>query len=233
MLTELRMAHQDKARVSFIGEAGVLIEAAGPLALSVQRTVWALAQLVSGWPFVTDAVPGMTNLLVLFDPRLQEGAALGSRLLEAWAQAEAQAANGEAGNPEGRVIDIPVVYGGESGPDLIAVAQRAGLTVAEVVRLHTEARCTVYALGSSPGFAYLGGIPEAIFTPRRAVPILRAEGRSVMIGGSQTGVTWAAGPTGWHVIGRAVIDVFDLANDPPALLAPGDVVRFRVERVDA
>lgn len=200
------------------------MEAPGSLRLSVQQRIWALAELVPDWPCVTDVVLGMTNLLVLFDPQGTDGATLGARLVKAWEQTPPRAR-------AGRVVDIPVTYGGEMGADLPYVAERAGLTIDEVVRLHATASLTVYALGSSPGFAYLGGIPEAIFTPRRAVPIARAAGRSVMIGGSQTGVSWAAGPTGWHVIGRASIDVFDLANDPPALLEPGDIVRFRVEQV--
>lgn len=212
-------------RLSAIGEAALLFEDSAALGLPSQQRIWALSEQALAWPFVTDAVLGMTNLLVMFDPRRIDGDALSERLLDQWRRTESQACTG-------RVVEIPVIYGGEFGPDLPHVAERAGLTTDEVVRLHTGAACTVYALGSSPGFAYLGGIPEAIFTPRRDVPILRAEGRSVMIGGAQTGVTWAAGPTGWHVIGRATIDVFDLDRHPPALLQPGDSVRFRAERVE-
>jgi KipI family sensor histidine kinase inhibitor len=219
------MTRAGTPRLSAIGEAALLFEDGGALGLPAQQRIWALAEQALAWPFVTDAVLGMTNLLVMFDPRRIDGDALGERLLDEWQRTESRPR-------DGRVVEIPVIYGGEFGPDLPHVAERAGLTPEDVVRLHTGADCTVYALGSSPGFAYLGGIPEAIFTPRRDVPILRAEGRSVMIGGAQTGVTWAAGPTGWHVIGRATLDVFDLDRDPPALLQPGDRVRFVAERIE-
>jgi KipI family sensor histidine kinase inhibitor len=206
-------------KVSELGEAAVLFEAPGELEERVQSRIWSMAAEVERWPSVTEVVMGMTNLLVMYDPFADEPGPLGKRLIDAWGGAKPLVR-------DERVIRVPVTYGGESGPDLKDVAAYAGLSTADVVRLHTQARYVVFALGSSPGFGYLGGLPKALFMPRRPVPILRAEARSVMIGGMQTGVSSAAGPTGWHVIGRSEIIVFDAAAQSPALLQPGDVVKF-------
>lgn len=212
--------------LSRVGEGAWLLEAQGALALETQRLVWGMADEVQRWKGVLEVVAGMTNLLVVFDPLRLESTRLRARLVYEWGRA----------NPRtraGKVIEIPVVYGGEMGPDLIALAEHAGLQPEEFATRHAKTDYVAYALGSSPGFAYLGGLPASLFMARRAVPILSAPAGSVMIGGDQTGVTSAAGPTGWHIIGRATRRVFDAAASPPALIAPGDTVRFRIERIEA
>ena len=99
------------------------------------------------------------------------------------------------------------------------------------MRLHTESRLIVFAIGSHPGNAYLGGLDPRIAMPRRKVPRLRAEAGTVSIGGLQAGMGGMPGPSGWNWLGRTTIPVFDAQCDPPALLAPGDIVRFHAERV--
>jgi KipI family sensor histidine kinase inhibitor len=108
-----------------------------------------------------------------------------------------------------------------------------GLSVAEIVRIHSAPLYTVYALGSHPGYCYLGGMDARIATPRRAVPVVRLPGGSVSIGGIQTGVSASDGPSGWNTIGRTAMDFFDPKHEPPALLAPGDRIRFTVLRIEA
>jgi len=219
--TESHSPDRPAIRTSLMGEAAVLLDVMGRSTLENQARIWELARRVGPWPEVRETVLGMGNLLVIFDPGRIAAEAMQDRLAAAFA---------EAGTWEeaGRTVEIPVVYGGEAGPDLGLVAERAGLSTDEVIRLHSGAEYVVYALGSSPGFGYLGGLPEALFMPRRDVPILRAEGGSVMIAGLQCGVTWAGGPTGWHVIGHSTLPVFDLEARPPALLKPGDRVRFTI-----
>jgi len=124
-----------------------------------------------------------------------------------------------------------VVYGGAGGPHLADVVAHTGLSVDEVVALHAAPLYPVYALGSHPGYCYLGGMDERIATPRRAVPIVNLPGGSVSIGGVQTGVSASAGPSGWNTIGSTTMDFFDPANDPPAVLQPGDSVRFRIQDI--
>ena len=134
--------------------------------------------------------------------------------------------------PAPRTVEIPVRYGGEGGPDLDAVAAAHGLSAEDVVRLHTAATYRVYMLGFAPGFAYLGGLPDAIATPRRPEPRTAVPAGSVGIGGSQTGIYPLVSPGGWQLIGRTALPLFDARRTPPALLAIGDVVRFRALALD-
>ena len=131
----------------------------------------------------------------------------------------------------GRVVELPVVYGGECGPHLADVVAHTGLGIDEIVARHSAPLYPVYALGSHPGYCYLGGMDPRIATPRRTVPVISIPGGSVSIGGVQTGVSASAGPSGWNTIGRTAMCFFDPAQDPPALLQPGDSLRFRVEQV--
>lgn len=129
--------------------------------------------------------------------------------------------------PEARRVEIPVCYGGELGPDLGAVAERAGLGGADAAALHAGADYLVYAIGFTPGFPYLGGLPAPLHTPRRDTPRARVPAGSVGIGGAQTGVYPLASPGGWQIIGRTPLALFRPAENPAALLRPGDLVRFR------
>ena len=113
------------------------------------------------------------------------------------------------------------------GADLSAVADRHGLPVEEVVRLHTESVCTVALTGFAPGFAYLSGLSPALATPRRSDPRPSVPAGSVAIGGLWTGIYPRRGPGGWHLIGTTTAPLWDLDRDPPALLRLGDTVRFR------
>ena len=164
----------------------------------------------------------MNNLTLTFDPTSVDLEALSARVLEAWPRLE-------AGGIEGRDIEIPVAYGGEHGPDLADVAAHTGLSAAEVVRRHAAAEYVVYLLGFLPGFAFLGGLPTALATPRRAVPRTAVPAGSVGIGGEQTGIYPLRSPGGWHLIGRTEVALFDPLAASPTLLRPGDRVRFVVE----
>ena len=126
-----------------------------------------------------------------------------------------------------RLVEIPVCYGGELGPDLDDVANIHGLAPEEVVRLHSDAEYLVYMIGFMPGFAYLGGLPERIATPRRKTPRTAVPAGTVGIGGRQTGVYPLVSPGGWNLIGRTPLKIFDIARDEPTLLLAGDRVRFR------
>lgn len=175
-----------------------------------------------------DAVPGVVNLhpaycslLVRFDPCRVEHQTLERILRDRVAQLD----NIELGVP--RTVEIPVCYGGESGPDLKSVAALHAIPADEVVRLHSEVAYTVYFLGFVPGFAYLGGMPEALATPRLSSPRRRVEAGSVGIGGSQTGVYPFSTPGGWRIIGRTPVRIFQASRASMSLLEIGDQVRFR------
>src|SRR5947209_6179797 len=128
--------------------------------------------------------------------------------------------------PEPRLVEIPVCYGGEFGPDLAEVCAIHGMRPARVVELHASAEYLVYFLGFVPGFAYLGELPEALVTPRLAVPRRRVPAGSVGIAGNQTGVYPFATPGGWRLIGRTPVAMFRDEREGFSLLVIGDRVRF-------
>ena len=214
-------------RISLLGSTALLFEAPGALDLEQQRRIWALARLAHGWADVQEAVPGMNNLMLTFSVPPPSLAPLEAALQQAWADGHTVATEG------GRTIELPVVYGGAAGPHLADVVAHTGLSVDAIVRIHTEPLYTVYALGSHPGYCYLGGMDARIATPRRKVPVVHLPGGSVSIGGIQTGVSASDGPSGWNTIGRTEMHFFEPQREPPALLSPGDRIRFTVVRIDA
>jgi KipI family sensor histidine kinase inhibitor len=210
-----------------LGTTALLLEAPGALDMDPQRRIWSLARTVQSWPDIREAVPGMNNLMLTFAqlPRTANALqALQEKLLDAWANCQPLPL-------EGRVVELPVVYGGEGGPHMAEVLAHTGLSLDEVVARHSAPLYPVYALGSHPGYCYLGGMDTRIATPRRQVPVLSVPAGSVSIGGVQTGVSASAGPSGWHTIGHTSMEFFDPRREPPAMLSPGDMIRFRVEKV--
>ena len=210
---------------SVLGTTAVLFEAPGAtMTLETQQRIWSLAHEAQGWPEVLEAVPGMNNLMLALARPPRHLAQLRDRMLQAW----------QAARPttlQGRVIDLPVVYGGEGGPHMHDVVAHTGLSIEAIVEFHSTPIYPVYALGSHPGYCYLGGMDPRIATPRRKVPVLRIPAGAVSIGGFQTGVSASPGPSGWNTIGSTRMSFFDPEQDMPALLQPGDSIRFRVEKV--
>jgi len=215
----------DQARISFIGTRAFLIEAPGAFDLPNQRRIWALSQALAARPDIAEIVPGMTNLLVILKETPDAPEAIVRALQEEWRRARGI-------DLAGREIEIAVTYGGEHATDLRALCDRSGLSDREVVRIHHEGTYRVFALGSSPGFGYLHGLDPRIYMPRKTVPSLHMARGCVTIGGMQTGVAVLAGPNGWNAIGFAELQMFDPLAASPAVMAPGDIVRFRPERIE-
>ncbi|MDK9710620.1 5-oxoprolinase subunit PxpB [Acidaminobacter sp.] len=128
--------------------------------------------------------------------------------------------------PEPMVIEIPTLYGGDYGPDLDYVAKHNGLTVDEVIKIHTSGTYRIYMLGFTPGFPYLGGMDERIATPRLETPRTKIAGGSVGIAGAQTGIYPIDSPGGWQIIGRTPVALYDPLSDEPILLKAGESIRF-------
>lgn len=209
-----------------LGErAAVMQLQAAVVDLGCQQRLWQVARDLRLQGKCIDIVPGMNNLTAIFDPSTHSGASMLANLEQLWQSAQAL-------DFKPREVAIPVRYGGEFGPDLTLVAQHHHLSTSEVVALHSNARYTVYFLGFQPGFAYMGGLPVQLATPRRAEPRTRVPAGSVGIGGQQTGVYPAASPGGWQLIGQTALKLFDPHQSPPTLLQAGDLVRFTVESLD-
>jgi KipI family sensor histidine kinase inhibitor len=128
--------------------------------------------------------------------------------------------------PEPRLLEIPVCYGGEYGPDLKDVAELHGLTTQQAIEVHASTTYIVYFLGFVPGFAYLGDVAEELATPRLAMPRRSVPAGSVGIAGSQTGVYPIATPGGWRLLGRTLVKIFQPERAEMSLLSIGDRVRF-------
>lgn len=172
---------------------------------------------------VLEIVPAFATVTVFYDPVHSGGyEALCRGIEDRAARAEATLVSQET-----PLVEIPVCYGGDFGPDLAEVAARSGLGVEKVAALHSGANYLVHAVGFTLGFAYLGGLPEKIHTPRRATPRTSVPAGSVGIGGAQTGVYPLATPGGWNLIGRTPLMLFDATRAEPARLSVGDRVKFR------
>ena len=208
-----------RARCYLLGETAVVLELEPPVTLDTQKRIWRLTQRLVDVPEVVEAIPGMNNItVVLREPQALALDAI-ERLQRWWEESEAL-------EPESRNIDIPVIYGGEAGPDLALVARHANLSEKQVVELHASVDYVVWFLGFQPGFPYLGGLPDVLATPRRAEPRLRVPAGSVGIGGVQTGIYPLQTPGGWNLIGRTDVPLFNPSLPEPVLLRPGDTLRF-------
>lgn len=206
-----------------VGDSALLLEfdaridpAVNDLAVAAAATVRAY-----GLAGVRDVVAAFRSVAVFFDPTRADASQVASALREAVA--------GPAPAVRGQVVQIPVVYGGEAGPDLDEVAEWAGLSSAGVIARHAAQEYRVYTMGFLPGFAYLGTVDSAVAAPRRARPRVHVPRGSVGIAGSQTGVYPMTSPGGWQLVGRSHVRMFDIAREPISLLAVGDRVRFRPE----
>jgi KipI family sensor histidine kinase inhibitor len=167
-------------------------------------------------------VPAYASVLVPFDPLVLEEAAVRDAIAVALDAADKPSVPAD----RARVVTVPVRYGGPDGPDLAEVAVRTGRSEMDVVQLHAGTEYHVFCVGFTPGFPYLGLVPEELALPRRPTPRLRVPAGSVAIAGRQTGIYPADTPGGWLLIGRTDLPAWDPQREPPALLEPGDRVRF-------
>jgi KipI family sensor histidine kinase inhibitor len=205
-----------------LGDACLVVRLGTGIDASTSRTVAAatFSLAAAALPGVVDIAPTFNTVAVVFDPLRADASDLSGAI-------QARLRSLEAVVPTtGAIVEIPVAYGGDDGPDLAAVAAHARLDPEEVVRLHTTADHVVGMIGFAPGFPYLLGLPAALAIPRRATPRTRVPAGSVAIAERQTGIYPWTSPGGWHVIGRTPRAMFDADRDPPALLRAGDLVRF-------
>jgi inhibitor of KinA len=212
-------------RMLAAGEQGLIVEFGNAIDPAVNARVHRLARALAtlGLEGVIESVPTYRSLLVLFDPLVLPR----ERLVPEVEALLAIPAAGEAAGAGGSAVELPVLYGGEFGPDLAFIARRNGLSTEDVIAIHSSSSYLVYMLGFTPGFPYLGGMSSRLATPRLSTPRGKVPAGSVGIAGSQTGVYPVESPGGWRLIGRTPLRLFDLEAAPPFLLAPGDVVRFR------
>jgi KipI family sensor histidine kinase inhibitor len=171
-----------------------------------------------GW---IDVVAGIDSVSAQFDAVHVVAAAAADRIQAAILSGVVPLHN------SGKTVEIPVIYGGDDGPDLADVATRAGLSPDELIALHTGGEYVVDMLGFTPGFAFLGGLDSRLNTPRRSEPRQRVAAGSIGIADGRTGLYSVASPGGWNLIGRTPQILFDPTADEPFLLRAGMRVRFK------
>jgi len=215
----------DNVRMLSAGEQGLVVEFGTQIDPAVNERVHRVSKMLVDAKLIgiSEVVPTYRSFLVYFDPielSRQELIRRIRELLDTVADNPSQQATA-------RVVDIPVCYGGDFGPDMDFVMRHSGFSANEVVHIHTSVPYLVYMLGFVPGFAYLGGLDERLATPRLEKPRTAIPVGSVGIAGTQTGFYPIESPGGWQLIGRTPIKAFHPDAADPFLFAAGDYLRFR------
>ena len=204
------------------GDSAVILSFEQNISASVLQEVSAAADAVrrASLPGVLDIIPAYCTVTVLFDPWVTDCRKLIREINSLDLSPDL------SGLGSVRHVSIPVLYGSPFPEDLTHVAEHAGLSVEDVIRMHTANEYPVYMIGFLPGFPYLGNLDPRLNTPRRTSPRELIPAGSVGIGGAQTGIYPVDSPGGWHIIGKTPAKLYDPAADEPLLLKCGDIVRF-------
>ena len=205
------------------GDCAVCVEFGNKISPDINTKIRAFKIAVekSGIEGIVETVPTYRSLLVHYKPEV-----IGFKeLTEKFEELMGSISNIQI--PPPTVIEIPVLYGGEMGPDIENVASHNGKTEAEVIQIHTSEEYLIYMLGFIAGFPYLGGMSKEIATPRLKSPRVKIDGGSVGIAGEQTGVYPVDSPGGWQLIGRTPLKLYDADREKPVLLEAGQYIKFR------
>ncbi len=218
----------DRPRALCSGGYALYLELCNEISLDCNRRVHALYYAIlsrrsAELECVEEAVPAYSSLTLFYDPRRCSCEELVRRIESVWSEIR-EVESEKLFKPQR--FRIPVLYGGEYGPDLQSVAELTGLSPEEVVEIHSSRPYVCYMLGFTPGFVYLGDVDERIAVPRLPTPRTRIPAGSVGIAGKQTGVYGVESPGGWRLIGRTPLKMFDPSREPPIPIRPGDVVEF-------
>jgi inhibitor of KinA len=220
--------------MSPLGDSAIVVELGTNIELDTHRKVQELSSYLEGniLQAMTEYVPDFTSVTVYYDCaqaasllakfRVASPYEVMQRLLE-----EILAKIKVKGEHKPEVVEIPVCYGGEFGPDLEYVAKHNHLSPEEVIEIHSAGTYLIYMIGFAPGFPYLGGLSEKIAVPRRESPRLNIPAGTVGIAGNQTGVYPIETPGGWQLIGKTPLRLFNPKQSPPILLKAGNNIRFK------
>lgn len=212
----------DRPRFLLAGDNALVVELGDEISTDINRRVRDLSLAIenANLPGVFDYLPTYRSVLVYYDPTATSLDDLESAIEKLGGGSVTKKLD------KPKVIHLPTLYGGEYGEDIDFVAENAGLSVEEVISIHSGTNYLVYMMGFSPGFAYLGGLSEKLVTPRLPSPRIEIPAGSVGIAETQTGVYPISSPGGWRLIGRTPVRLFDPMREPPVLVSAGDYVRF-------
>jgi KipI family sensor histidine kinase inhibitor len=209
-----------------LGDSSLLVQLGGEIDLAINQRVHALASLIEASSIngIIETVPTYVTLLIHYDPLMLSFTQLKNHLRAKINLVE------EVSNRKRRFIEVPVRYGGKYGIDLESVASHLHLKVEDIIRIHSERIYTIFMMGFTPGFPYMGKLDDAIITPRLETPRTRVPAGTVAIAGSQTGIYSIDSPGGWQLIGWTPLRLFSPESETPFLFSPGDEVKFIEER---
>lgn len=218
--------NQFKIKISQISETSALVEFGEGINENINKKVRTFCVYLDEHPFkgMIEYVPAFASVAISYNP-LEMNSESPYELVKFILEDILDKVDFSSADKE-NIVEIPVCYGKEFGPDIEYVAEINNLTVDEVIKIHSEGKYLVYMIGFAPGFPYLGGMSKKIATPRRESPRTVIPAGSVGIAGMQTGVYSIETPGGWQLIGRTPIKMFDLDGNPKSLLKPGDIAKF-------
>ncbi|MFT8539278.1 MAG: 5-oxoprolinase subunit PxpB [Leuconostoc mesenteroides] len=210
------------SKVIFSGDTSINVVFENVVSEKISNQVLSIAKLVERQHIngLVDIIPAYREVTFVFDPLVIDIASF-----KYFLEKQLNKMDGEIVDKNGRHYDIPVLYNDEVGLDLLEVAKYHGLSIEEVIHLHTAQAYRIYMLGFLPGFAYLGGLDAKLHTPRKNTPRLRIPAGSIAIGGEQTGYYPVDSPGGWQIIGQTPLVMFD-SNRPEIKLHAGDRMKF-------
>lgn len=211
-----------EVRIKPIGDTGVTVVFGNAISSQVNGRVLALEEKLRGreGEGIVETVPAFSSLLVYYDPLILEYENV-IHMIDALVDER-----DGTDSVRGKTVEIPVCYGSEYGMDLGFVAEHSGLSEDEVIRIHSGRDYRIYMVGFLPGFPYLGGLDERLYTPRLSNPRMRIPAGSVGIGGEQTGIYPLDSPGGWRLIGRTPLKLYDPLQEGEMLFQAGDSIRF-------
>jgi KipI family sensor histidine kinase inhibitor len=212
----------ENVRFLLTGDTSLTVEFGNEISETINSKIraFSIALSQSDIPGIVETVPTYRSLMIHYDPEVIRYDPLVDKLRGLLGGLD------QITIPPSDVLEIPVLYGGEEGPDLDFVAKHNGKTQEEVIKIHTSTEYLIYMLGFTPGFTYLGGMSDEIAAPRLKTPRVKIPAGSVGIAGSQTGVYPIDSPGGWQLIGRTPVRMYDPGRETPILPQAGQYIKF-------
>jgi KipI family sensor histidine kinase inhibitor len=210
-------------KIEIAGENSLILYFDQPVndevAAKVQQAQWLIRQEMSN--DIIDLIPSYDSILVMFNLHNIDHHQITNKLQKLLINSPI------INNNQGALIELPVYYSSESGPDLAAIAKSKDLTIEQIITLHQQQEYNVYAIGFAPGFAYLGEVNQRIAMPRLSTPRIKVPKGAVGIADRQTAVYPSTSPGGWNIIGLCPIEIFNANKAPTMPVQVGDRVKFK------
>lgn len=219
---DIRLPKLRHTAIDMVSDHACLLTFSDTINNAVSDCIGLVTKKLRGIAGIVDLVPSYTTLLVVFDTDHYDRFAICNQITNLINKLDPN----EAQAKDAREVIIPVYYGSEVGPDIEEVAKHCQMSVDEVIQKHSETAYRAYAIGFTPGFAFLGNTPKELHIPRKTTPRLKVPLGSVAIAEQQTAVYPSVTPGGWQIIGRTPLQLVDWGSESLALIEAGDTIRF-------